>query len=177
MAAVKRTRSRISPIATITSDDLMREFFRSKEISYSPGTTIFKEGSKAKCCYLITQGKVQITKRAKPGGSIQLAQVAAGEFLGEMAMLSGDKRSASVVALTNVKAIVVQYDEFEMLLKEEHPFAARLSFHLAHVLAARCQRLLRLIAHPPKVVPLSGKKARPTDVSAVLNRVYTLWAV
>ncbi|HUB68538.1 MAG TPA: cyclic nucleotide-binding domain-containing protein [Candidatus Methylacidiphilales bacterium] len=163
-------------MATITSDDLMKEFFRSKEVIYSPGTTIFKEGSKADCCYLIIQGKVQITKKAKRGGNIQLAKVTAGEFLGEMAMLSGAKRSASAVALTSVKVIVIEYDEFEMLLKKEHPFAARLSFHLAHVLAARCQRLLRLIAHPPKVVPMGGKKI-PSDVSVALNRVYTLWAV
>ena len=38
-------------------------------------------------------------------------------------------------------------------------------------------RLLRLIARRPEVVPQAMKKAPPIDVRAVLNRVYTLWAV
>ena len=120
---------------------------------------------------------MQILKKTRRGGNVLLAEVKAGEFLGEMAMLSGEKRSASAVALTRVKAIMVQYDEFETLLKLQHPFAARLSLHLSTLLATRCHRLLRLIARQPEVVPLGGKKAPPIDVRAVLNHVYTLWAV
>jgi CRP-like cAMP-binding protein len=162
---------------TIEPDELAREFPHSKNCTWAPGAKIFKEGSKAECCYLLTQGKVQILKKMQRGENVLLAEVKAGEFLGEMAMLSGEKRSASAVALSRVKAIVVQYDEFEKLLKLQHPFAGRLSLHLSGLLATRCHRLLRLIAHQPEIVPLGGKKAPPIDVRAVLNRVYTLWAV
>jgi len=120
---------------------------------------------------------VQILKKTQRGRNVLLAEVKTGEFLGEMAMLSGEKRSASAVARNRVKAIVVQFDEFETLLRQQHPFAGRLSLHLSSLLATRCHRLLRLIAHQPEIVPLGGKKAPPIDVRAVLNRVYTLWAV
>jgi CRP-like cAMP-binding protein len=177
MAAAKRTKKKTGPLITIEPDELVREFPKSKNVTYASGEKIFKEGSKAESCYLIIQGKVQILKKTQRGSSVLLAEVKAGEFLGEMAMLSGETRSASAVALTRVKAIVIQYDEFETLLKQQHPFAGRLSLHMSSLLATRCHRLLRLIAHQPDIVPLRGKKAPPIDVRAVLNRVYTLWAV
>jgi CRP/FNR family cyclic AMP-dependent transcriptional regulator len=177
MAAAKKTRKKNSPLITIASEELVRKFPKSKDVSYAAGANIFKEGSKAESCCLVIQGRVQIFKKTQRSGKVLLAEVKAGEFLGEMAMLSGERRSASAVALTRVKAIVIQYDEFETLLKQQHPFAGRLSLHLSSLLATRCHRLLRLIARQPEIVPLGGKKTIPIDVRAVLNRVYTLWAV
>jgi CRP-like cAMP-binding protein len=179
MAAAKSSKKRPSPVVAITPDELKREFPKSRLVVHKAGDFIFKEGSKADCCYLITQGKVQIFKKTNRGVSALLAEVKAGEFLGEMAMLSGEKRSASAKAATKVKAIVVDYDEFASLLRAQHPFAGRLSLQLSGLLAARCHRLLRLIARQPDVIPLGGKKVAepPLDVRAVLNRVYTLWAV
>jgi CRP-like cAMP-binding protein len=94
-----------------------------------------------------------------------------------MAMLSGERRSASAVAVDAVKAIVIEHDQFVALLKEQHPFASRLSLQISTLLALRCHRLLRLIARRPEVVPMAMRKVSPIDVRAVLNRVYTLWAV
>src|ERR1700722_10286318 len=108
MAAAKKTRKKAGPIITIEPEELVREFPGSKNVSYAAGATIFKEGSKAESCYLITQGKVQILKKRQHGDNVLLAEVKKGEFLGEMAMLSGEKRSASAVTLSKVKAIVVQ---------------------------------------------------------------------
>jgi CRP-like cAMP-binding protein len=102
--------------------------------------------------------------------------VKTGEFLGEMAMLSGARRSASAIALTRVEAIVIDHAEFIGLLKAQNPFASRLLLQLSTLLATRCHLLLRLIARQPELIPF-GKSAPPLDVRAVLNRVYTLWAV
>lgn len=178
MAVAKKSRKKSSSLVTISPAELSKELPGSKNVKYAAGTTIFREGSKAESCYLIIQGKVQILKKTRGGENVPLAQVKAGEFLGEMAMLSGERRSASAVALTRVTAIHIQRSEFEALLKAQHPFAGRLSLQLSSLLAARCHRLLRLLAQQPDIVPIGGKKvAPPMDVRAVLNRVYTLWAV
>jgi CRP-like cAMP-binding protein len=177
MAVAKKARKKTSPIITISAAELVKELPGSRNVTYKAGAAIFREGSKAESCYLIVKGKVEILKKTKGGKNVPLAQVKPGEFLGEMAMLSGDRRSASAVALTAVKAVVIQHAEFESLLSEQHPFAGRLSLQLSNLLAARCHRLLRLLANQPDLVPPRGKKAPPVDVRAVLNRVYTLWAV
>jgi CRP-like cAMP-binding protein len=93
-----------------------------------------------------------------------------------MAMLSGESRSASAVAQTQVKAITIDHADFVSLLKQQHPFASRLSFQLSTLLATRCHHLLRMIARQPDLIP-QAKKIPPLDVHAVFNRVYSLWAV
>jgi CRP-like cAMP-binding protein len=165
------------PATTISAEELLRELPGAKLVAYEAGALIIREGTKAANCYIITQGKARILKRTNKGENIPLGLVKPGEFLGEMAMLSGERRSASAVAFTRVKAIVIKHAAFVALLKARHPFASRLSLQLSTLLATRCHRLLRLIAHQPEVVPLGGKKAPPIDVRVVLNRVYTLWAV
>jgi CRP-like cAMP-binding protein len=177
MAVVKKQRKKSAAASTISPEELLRELPGAKLVSFESGATIFGEGSHATNCYVITQGKVRIHKKTSKGESIPLGLVKPGEFLGEMAMLSGERRSASAVAVTAVKAIVIEHAEFVALLREQHPFASRLSLQISTLLATRCHRLLRLIARRPDIVPQAMKKAPPIDVRAVLNRVYTLWAV
>ena len=177
MAAEKKAPKKRVAAHNITPQELLREIPGAKLITHEAGDVIFREGTKAESCYVITQGKVRIFKRSHKSDNIPLGLVKTGEFLGEMAMLSGERRSASAVAVTRVKAIVIDHAEFVALLREQHPFASRLSLQISTLLATRCHRLLRLIARRPDVVPMALKKAPPIDVRAVLNRVYTLWAV
>ena len=178
MAVKKKSTGKRLAATSASPQELLRELPGSKLVSFEPGTVIFKEGSKATNCYVVTAGKVRILKKTrKKGENIALGLVKTGEFLGEMAMLSGETRSASASAVTAVKAIVIDHDQFVELLKERHPFASRLSLQISTLLALRCHRLLKLIARRPEVIPLAMKKAPPIDVRAVLNRVYTLWAV
>ncbi len=176
MAAKNKAPKKRVSTSTISTEELLRELPGAKLITHDAGAVIFSEGTKGDSCYVITQGKVQILKKTSRG-EIPLGLVKAGEFLGEMAMFSGERRSASAVAVTRVKAILIEHDEFVALLRAQHPFASRLSFQISTLLATRCHRLLRLIARRPEIVPLALKKAPPIDVRAVLNRVYTLWAV
>ena len=177
MSVEKKSPKKRAPAGAISAEELLRELPGSKLVTFKAGTLIFREGSKAESCYVITQGKVEILKKTRNGETIPLALVKPGEFLGEMAMLSGERRSASARATTRVEAIAIEHAEFVALLKAQHPFASRLSLQLSTLLAARCHRLLRLIAHQPEVIPFGAKKVPPLDVHTVLNRVYTLWAV
>ena len=177
MAVRKKSSKKRVRANAISPDELLRELPGAKLVIHEAGTLIFREGTKATNCYIITQGKVRILKRTSKGENIPLGLVKPGEFLGEMAMLSGERRSASAFAVTSVKAIVIEHSDFIALLREQHPFASRLSLQISTLLATRCHRLLRLIARKPEVVPLVMRKVPPIDVRAVLNRVYTLWAV
>jgi CRP-like cAMP-binding protein len=160
----------------ISGEEMLRELPGTKLVKFKAGTYIFREGTKSASCFLITKGKVRILKRRKSGDDLPLAFVQPGEFLGELAMLSGEKRSASGLALTDVEAVLIGHAEFIYLLKARHLFASRLLFQLSTLLATRCQNLLKFIARQPDVIP-STAKVPHVNVRAVLNRVYTLWAV
>lgn len=179
MAAKKKTKDSLPRLTSrISSKELLKEIPGAKLVEFPANAPVFLEGTHTESCYLVVQGKVRILKKAKSGENIRLALIKPGEFLGEMAMLSGERRSASAVTETKVKAIVITHAEFVTLLKARNPFATRLSLQLSTLLATRCHHLLRMIARHPEVFPHSiVKKAPPLNVRAVLNRVYTLWAV
>ena len=178
MVALKKARAKKPAITAITVDDVMEAMPASRLVSYAPTEIIFREGSLAKDCYLILKGKVEVQKKIQDGGELALATVTAGEFLGEMAMISGERRSASAMASTRVEAVVIRKVAFEALLKVKHPFVARLSLQFSALLASRCQQLLGLIAQQEKKAAPRGKKSKSLlDVRTVFNRVYTLWAV
>jgi CRP-like cAMP-binding protein len=176
MAAEKKTRRKKAP-NSISADELLRELPGARLVTHEAGMFVFREGSKGSNCFFITQGRVRILKRSLNGDDVPLALVKGGEFLGEMAMLSGEKRSASALALSRVKAITIDHGDFVALLKEQNPFATRMLLQFGTLLASRCHHLLRLIARQPDIVPLDVKKVTPLDIRAVLDHVHTLWAV
>src|SRR5882762_2906068 len=100
MAVAKKSSKKRSAADNILPEELIRELPGSKKVTHPAGTLIFREGSKAESCYVIVKGKVQILKKNRKGENFPLAVVKPGEFLGEMAMLSGERRSASAKTLT-----------------------------------------------------------------------------
>lgn len=76
------------------------------ERSFKPGALIVREGSPGATLYIIKDGAVEIVKGGGKN-AVALTTRAAGEFFGEMGILEGAKRSASVRAVGAVTVIEV----------------------------------------------------------------------
>jgi CRP-like cAMP-binding protein/Fe-S-cluster-containing hydrogenase component 2/thioredoxin reductase len=74
---------------------------------YAAGEVLFHEGDEADGLYLIRRGSVTAS-RAFGGREVVLSYVAAGNFVGEMAMISKARRSATVRAAVTTEAILLQ---------------------------------------------------------------------
>lgn len=84
------------------------------ECSYPPGTIIFNEGDVGDALYIIRSGRVVVVK----GGfqtPIILGYRGTGEIIGEMALLEDKPRSASVVAVEEVRLLKVSREKFQSL--------------------------------------------------------------
>jgi CRP/FNR family transcriptional regulator len=75
------------------------------------GEVLFKEGAGGDEMYLIRSGKIKIVKDLE-GTSKTLAIIGEGEFFGEMALLDKSPRSASAIAETDARLIIVDRDAF-----------------------------------------------------------------
>jgi CRP/FNR family transcriptional regulator, cyclic AMP receptor protein len=84
--------------------------------SFKAGDTLFTEGSTGRELFIIHEGKVGIYKDT-PDGRIELAKVERGSLIGEMSLLDTLPRSATVVALDEVKALVIGYAQFQSIMK------------------------------------------------------------
>ncbi|WP_438481581.1 cation:proton antiporter domain-containing protein [Oleiharenicola lentus] len=80
-----------------------------------PGERIIRRGDKADAVYFISEGQVEVALR--DGRKIKLSP---GGFFGEMALLSGERRSADVTALDYSKFLTLDQADFRQFLKK-HP--------------------------------------------------------
>lgn len=64
--------------------------------TYLKGATVVDEGSRGLSMFVLLKGEVKVTTRDREGNELFLAPLAEGQFFGEMALLSGEPRNATV---------------------------------------------------------------------------------
>jgi NTE family protein len=102
------------------------ELFR--EISLPSGAVLFQEGDVGAALYVIVSGELEVVASGRP-----VARLGPGELVGEMALLTGAPRSATVVVTRDVHLLVLEVAAYRRLL-EIHP---RLYEQMAAILSRR----------------------------------------
>lgn len=100
------------------------------------GERLFSQGDPGDALYVLVSGRLQARVPTVGGGGRAVGEIAPGETVGEMSLLSGDPRSATVVALRDSVLQMCGRTDFEALL-ERHP---KLSLHLSSILVERLKR-------------------------------------
>jgi CRP-like cAMP-binding protein len=112
-----------------------------EHLVYAPflkGDTITRQGAVAHWLYLIVSGDADVCFDS-PGGRTHVNTITAGEVFGEMGMLTGEPRHATVIARTNVECYRLDKSGFETVLHTRPDIASELS----RVLALREKELVR----------------------------------
>ncbi|WP_405143064.1 Crp/Fnr family transcriptional regulator [Sphaerisporangium sp. NBC_01403] len=79
---------------------------------YHPGETLLRQGETADRVLLLTGGRVKVSLVDSAGNAILLAIRGPGQVLGEIALLDGASRSATVTAIDTCEARSVAIDPF-----------------------------------------------------------------
>ena len=111
-----------------------------RERSYSAGTTIIKQGDSGSGLFIITSGHVKVTIAHHPDrAEEEVGTFGPGSVLGEMALLDDQPRSASIVTIEDVTALILPVWEFRATMRS-HPDIA---IKLLSVMSRRLRRLER----------------------------------
>jgi CRP-like cAMP-binding protein len=102
---------------------------------FPKGTILFREGDPGHEMFIIQKGKVRVRKRVG-GAEKVLAELSDGEFFGEMALLMGMDRSATVEVMEDSKILVISPNTFEGLLKNNVEIALKMLRKMAARLRA-----------------------------------------
>jgi small-conductance mechanosensitive channel len=101
-----------------------------RHLHYSAGERILGEGEPGDSLFLIDRGEVEVSKLL--GGAPRvLARLGAGQFFGEMALLTGEARAASVTAVDDVDLFTLDKAGFERVLARNPAVAVDISAILA----------------------------------------------
>jgi CRP-like cAMP-binding protein len=108
--------------------------------NFPKGTVLCHEGEPGHEMFVIQRGKVQVKKRVGSGEKV-LPELSDGEFFGEMALLLGMNRSATVEVVEDSSILVVGPDTFESLLKSSPEIALKMLKKMALRLRALDDKL------------------------------------
>ena len=122
--------------AELSSDSLIKLGSCLKNAEFPPGETIVREGTPGVSMFLIRAGRVEIRKKdPQTGIDFLVAQLGAGASVGEMSLLTGKPRTATVTTIEPTSVFTMMRADFRNLLTQH----AEISLSLARVLAERLE--------------------------------------
>jgi CRP/FNR family transcriptional regulator, cyclic AMP receptor protein len=95
------------------SIDAVRELVH--EVTFDRGEPLTEEGAPGETFLVLLDGAARVTQ-----GGRHVRDLGAGDFLGEISLIDGGPRTATVVATSPIRALAIDHDSFSTLL-ERHP--------------------------------------------------------
>lgn len=100
--------------------ELQRIASLADELDLAEGATLIREGERGREFLVIVGGNVRVTRRGR-----KLADLGAGDFIGEIALVSDVPRTATVTATSPVRLLVVTDREFRHLIEQVPSIATK----------------------------------------------------
>jgi len=91
---------------------------------FKPNDVILKEGSHGDSMHFVIEGILEVLKENDNNESIPIATISHGEFIGEIAMIVGFVRTATIRAKTEGSLLTLKRNDFEELIETHARIAA-----------------------------------------------------
>jgi len=126
---------KIPLFASIPEVDLEKINARLKALSCSKGEIIISEGEVGDCLYIIRSGQVKVVVNSdnEQEDEIVLSFLSDGDYFGEMALITGEPRSATVVAESDVELWQLDKSDFDALMLNN----PSITISMTHMLSQR----------------------------------------
>jgi CRP/FNR family transcriptional regulator, cyclic AMP receptor protein len=111
--------------------------------SFPAATRVFHQGDHSDACYIVRSGSFRVTREHSDGRAITLATLGPGDIFGELAMLDGEVRSASVEALSDGELLALPAGEVRALLARHPEISLKLVAALVRRLRGANERIAR----------------------------------
>jgi CRP/FNR family transcriptional regulator len=146
--------------ADMSADELDRIVSVAIPRSFPKGARVFHEGDDSDACYVVRNGDLRVTREHSDGRAIALATLGTGDFFGELAMLDGGMRSASVETLTDAELLALPAMDMRRVISQHGDIAAKLIVALTRRLRETNERVAR-----------QSFQTVPSRVAGVLNQL------
>jgi len=84
---------------------------------YSAGQMVFEQGDAPDRFYIVSAGEVEVIRRKRDGSEKMLAVLHAGDYFGEIGLLTEARRNASIRAKTDVELLAMSWDDFRKVIE------------------------------------------------------------
>ncbi len=125
---------RVALFSGLSEEQLTELALRLHSKRYDAGQVICLRGDPGNSLYLIRSGRIRVVLTSPAGKEVQLNLLSPGDFVGDLALLDGEARSADVIAHDDCELLALDRSEFLGFL-DTHPAVAK------HLLAIMSRRL------------------------------------
>ena len=137
---------------------------RLKFKTFSENETICKVGDPGDEMYIIISGEVKICIYGDKNQEQVVAKLIAGDYFGEMALLTGETRSASVIATEPAETFLLHKNDFDVIL-EKFP---SISLSMGKIVSKRLRETLSKATQMPDVDKIATSQGGPSgDLSDI----------
>ncbi|BBI99845.1 mechanosensitive ion channel protein MscS [Ferrigenium kumadai] len=166
-----KTLKRVELFSQMTDDELRKLAERLKYAPFARGNVIARQGTPAQhWLFIIINGEAEVYLEGANGEKRVLNVLSKGDFFGEMSLMTGSPRVATVIARTDVECYRLDKDAFEEILRERPAIAEEVS----HVLVTRRAQLDSALQNLDEATLNSEIHHRHNEVLATIKRFFGL---
>jgi len=134
----------------------------SKTLELPRGSVLMKQGDPPSSMFIIMEGAASVSVTGKDGEVNEVAISATGDVAGEMSLMTGANRNATVSALSRMRVLEIRKEAIEALLKMSPELLER----FGRILAKRQHELDELANRPSK------REAVETDILSRMKKFF-----
>lgn len=132
----RRLEEACKPMALLQEMDIFQPFSDEHKVSLSErmrrrrftvSETVVKQGDTGDSLFVIVEGVVSVNVQLEDGNTIEVARLGAGNFFGEMALFTGQERTATIITMTETILLEIIKDDIVPLLQEQPEVAQLIS--------------------------------------------------
>ena len=150
---------RVPFFADIEPSKLKLLAFMSERVGFDDGKIVCRQGDPGDAAYLIIEGAADIVLEGGPSGPLTVATLGANEIVGEMSILTGAPRNATVRAKGRLVALRIAKEPFMRMVREFPAMAVSIMQELAHRVEANNNQLRAALSEVRKLREQSGTPA------------------
>ena len=130
-----------------------------QKVSFNRGDVVFRRGDSGDALYLIREGEMEVLAPSPEEEESEdvVAVLKTGDLFGEMALVEGEPRSATVRARTDAKLLRLQKDYFESLMSKEHEIALKIYRKLTTILSHRLRETTERLAIANRIIRMVSR--------------------
>ena len=103
-------------LGPLTPEQISRLAEENVERVYAAGEPVIRQGNPGDSLFVIMSGRVEVTVVQEGAPSVRLATLEEADYFGEMSLMTGAPRSATVAALVETRLLEVGHESFRRLL-------------------------------------------------------------
>jgi small-conductance mechanosensitive channel len=131
-------------LEALTTDQLRQLAAEARSVPYPAGAAVVRQGDSGDSLFVVATGRVEVSVHAPGGGPERhLATMGPGDYFGEMSLLTGAPRSATIRAVDETWLVLLEKQAIRPILLADPAIAERLSKTLARRQAERDDAIQR----------------------------------